>query len=421
MFRSQTLSLRFLLCSSLIGLVSIDRDFVYAKENNKVHQIPVTGQKDVVFKEGNDPCKVIKKYCKALSTSVPLDVCFNQLHPAVLNQLTSAWTKFQHTLNTDASFFIDCDTSMLLTPTETKENSDVYNVGQQTSEHIAYTANNRSGLVHDMLLLLERATQRDTEALSTFNIKRNELKLTDVEKLELYKKAILLLPNNLFIIDQLGLSLLFMGREAAARKLWTNAVARGLWGNPMQRPVSRYVPGLTSKPWYNTADYPFIAMIEAGYEDIRKELLDNLQKRKQVFTGETENLHVGGEWTELRLKSSGYGFTKYTEYFPKTTSHLIKCGQEFTSIKFSAIQPGTHIRTHTGPSNERLRLHLTLLHSGGAHIRVGNEWHTWEEGKVIMFDDSWEHEVKHTGHELRAVLIMDIWHPELPADKRVAH
>ena len=32
-----------------------------------------------------------------------------------------------------------------------------------------------------------------------------------------------------------------------------------------------------------------------------------------------------------------------------------------------------------------------------------------------------EHEVKHTGHELRAVLIMDIWHPELPADKRVAH
>ena len=414
MFRSQTLL--FL----LVLLINFEFAYPKVKEKDIVHRVPVTGQKDVVFKEGNNPCKVIKRYCKELSTSVPLDVCFNQLHPAVLDQLTSAWAKFQQTLNTDASFFINCNTSMLLIP-KTNKNGAVYNVGQQTSEEIAFSSNNRSGIVQDMLLLLERATQRDTEALSTFNIKRNELKLTDVEKLELYKQAILLLPNNLFIIDQLGLSLLFLGREAAARKLWINAVNRGLWGDPMQRPVSRYVSGLTSQPWYNTADYPFIALIEAGYEDIREELLANLQKRKHVFTEETENLHVGGEWTELRLKSSGYGFTKYTEYFPKTISHLIKCGQEFTSIKFSAIQPGTHIRTHTGPSNERLRLHLTLMHSGGARIRVGHEWHTWDEGKVIMFDDSWEHEVIHTGHELRAVLIMDIWHPELPADQRIAH
>jgi len=52
---------------------------------------------------------------------------------------------------------------------------------------------------------------------------------------------------------------------------------------------------------------------------------------------------------------------------------------------------------------------------------VGTEWHTWEEGKAIIFDDSWEHEVIHTGTDIRVVLIMDIWHPELPESQRIVH
>jgi aspartate beta-hydroxylase len=43
---------------------------------------------------------------------------------------------------------------------------------------------------------------------------------------------------------------------------------------------------------------------------------------------------------------------------------------------------------------------------------------TWEEGKFIIFDDSFEHEVWHDGTELRLVLIVDIWHPEITASER---
>jgi len=46
---------------------------------------------------------------------------------------------------------------------------------------------------------------------------------------------------------------------------------------------------------------------------------------------------------------------------------------------------------------------------------------TREEGKAIIFDDSWEHEVIHTGTDIRVVLIMDIWHPELPESRRIVH
>ena len=391
-----------------------------SKSKPVVSRIIVNGHDDLVLKEGDNPCKVLIKYCKSLQLRYHKDTCFTQLHPIVLKQLTAMWQTAHTKLKVEDNFFIDCN--KLTFSTEASDNNIVYDTG---NEHIGtgHTSVSRrnSSAIQELLMLLERAMQRDTSALNMFNVKRNELNLSDMEKVQLYRQAILMLPNNLFVVDQLGLALMFVDKEHTARKLWSNAVARGLWGNPLQRPVSRYVPGLTSKPWYNTNDYPFIARIEVGYKDIKSELMFNLRERHRLFTEETENLHVGGEWTELRLKSSGYGFTKYTEYFPKTMHYIHECGQTFTSIKFSAIQPGTHIRTHTGPTNERLRLHLCLYHAGGARIRVGTEWHTWEEGKVIMFDDSWEHEVIHTGQEMRIVLILDIWHPELPENQRIVH
>lgn len=51
--------------------------------------------------------------------------------------------------------------------------------------------------------------------------------------------------------------------------------------------------------------------------------------------------------------------------------------------------------------------------SEGAKIRVANESKTWDNGKVIVFDDSFEHEVWHNGEGFRLILIVDLWHPDL--------
>ena len=37
----------------------------------------------------------------------------------------------------------------------------------------------------------------------------------------------------------------------------------------------------------------------------------------------------------------------------------------------------------------------------------------WEEGKVLVFDDSFEHEAWNDSEAPRVVLIFDIWHPDL--------
>ena len=382
------------------------------KTKQLVHSIPIQGQDDLEFYEGDDPCKVIKKYCKRLTHLFAYEKCFELLHARASTHIGQLWETLHNKLKVNEGLFITCDVFRF----DAKEY-----VRNLNDEEVVTTSRNSSAVIRELLAYLENAMQRDQQALVMFNSRRNELKLTDLEKVLLYRRALLMLPTNLFVVDQFGLALLFVDREIEARALFANAVARGLWGNPLQRPVSKYVKGLTSKPWHDKNDYPFITKLEEGVDKIKHELLYNLEHRRHLFTGETENLHVGGEWTELRIKSSGFGLTKYTEYFTDTMKVIADCGQEFVSIKFSAIQPGTHIRTHTGPSNERLRLHLTLIHKGGARIRVGTEWRTWEQGKAIIFDDSWEHEVIHTGDDVRVVLIMDIWHPELPSESRIIH
>ena len=47
-------------------------------------------------------------------------------------------------------------------------------------------------------------------------------------------------------------------------------------------------------------------------------------------------------------------------------------------------------------------------------------YRTWQEGKVIIIDDSIEHEVWQNGTSFRMILIVDFWHPDLtPQQKAV--
>jgi len=77
------------------------------------------------------------------------------------------------------------------------------------------------------------------------------------------------------------------------------------------------------------------------------------------------------------------------------------------------LRAGARINPHTGTTNTRLVCHLPLIVPPGCRFRVGNEVREWEEGKLLIFDDSIEHEAWNDGREDRTILIFDIWRPEL--------
>ena len=64
----------------------------------------------------------------------------------------------------------------------------------------------------------------------------------------------------------------------------------------------------------------------------------------------------------------------------------------------------------------RWTAHLGLVipvSASACQIRVRDEWHSWQAGKILLFDDSHEHEVRNDTDEARVVLLIRLWHPQL--------
>jgi aspartyl/asparaginyl beta-hydroxylase (cupin superfamily) len=70
--------------------------------------------------------------------------------------------------------------------------------------------------------------------------------------------------------------------------------------------------------------------------------------------------------------------------------------------------------------NTRLICHLPVIVPPGCRLRVGNTTRSVEQDKVLIFNDSIEHEAWNDGDAVRVVLLFEIWHPDLTADERTA-
>jgi aspartyl/asparaginyl beta-hydroxylase (cupin superfamily) len=54
----------------------------------------------------------------------------------------------------------------------------------------------------------------------------------------------------------------------------------------------------------------------------------------------------------------------------------------------------------------------------GCRLRVGNETRQWEEGELLIFDDSIEHEARNPTDRLRVILPFGVWRPEIDGAER---
>jgi aspartyl/asparaginyl beta-hydroxylase (cupin superfamily) len=195
--------------------------------------------------------------------------------------------------------------------------------------------------------------------------------------------------------------------------------------HPLQR-CEHFVPGLRSKPWWYSRDFSSIDLLEGQYYQISKEFDDVLLSGKlklhpQSSGGPDQNI-TEGDWNIFELISSGRVNQRNAVEAPITASILSGIPEVVNQPRglayFSVLTPRSHILAHCGPTNTRIRIHLGLRVPDGALMRVGVDAREWQEGKCLVFDDSWEHEVFNKSDYLRAVLLLDIWHPDLTSQQR---
>ncbi len=112
---------------------------------------------------------------------------------------------------------------------------------------------------------------------------------------------------------------------------------------------------------------------------------------------ESERIGRTGDWDVASSTSAGRRHDDVCAACPVTTRGDRGASRAIRSVAgliyVSRMRPGTHIAAHRGPTNLRLRCHLgirspTATAPSGSTTRRG----AWQEGKCLVFDDSFEHE-----------------------------
>lgn len=222
----------------------------------------------------------------------------------------------------------------------------------------------------------------------------------------------------------LGDALARLNRNDEAIKLYEEGVKEKVFMSKFQRSLYN-MERLTAKPWWEPKDLPsyqnLFSALKKNYLQIKQEGLAALND-KGFFQDEAENLKDTGTWKQLELFARGQKFPKNCAKTPVTCGIIQKyteaSGCRRGQSKFSVMHPGTHVWPHCGPTNCRLRIHLGLKVPPETAIRVAEETRSWVESDIIIFDDSFEHEVWHNGSDFRLVLIVDVWHPDLTPRER---
>jgi len=171
-------------------------------------------------------------------------------------------------------------------------------------------------------------------------------------------------------------------------------------------------------PVYNPSRFPWVAEVEREWKNIRTELDVVLQRREELpnfqdISTDVKSIQRDNLWKTFMFLGYGKTSDENMRRCPETARILKKIPGLKTAF-FSILSPRKHIPAHRGPYNGVLRLHLGLLvpePRQSCRIRVATDYLVWEEGRAVVFDDSFNHEVWNDTDGVRVVLFVDFERP----------
>ncbi|MFU8813703.1 MAG: aspartyl/asparaginyl beta-hydroxylase domain-containing protein, partial [Pseudomonadales bacterium] len=175
-------------------------------------------------------------------------------------------------------------------------------------------------------------------------------------------------------------------------------------------------------PVLDNAEFPWVAELEQGTAHIQAELdtvlgrIDDIPAFHQL-SPDQHRISKGNNWKTYAFYIFGKPVTENCEACPYT-AELLASLPSLQNAWFSILAPRYHIPPHRGPTRALIRCHLGLrvpAERERCWLRVDDQICTWEEGRCLVFDDTYEHEVKNDTDEVRVVLFLDFDRPmDLP-------
>ncbi len=206
----------------------------------------------------------------------------------------------------------------------------------------------------------------------------------------------------------------FIFRLGKKLRPWLNSVlaAQSEVGNP---------------PVFEPATFPWTDLLERNWDKVRAEALAVLENRNAIpileqISPDHRRISDGPKWRSFFLWGYGYQVPTNCARCPQT-SWLMEQIPGLNSAFFSILEPGIHIRRHRGVTKRIVTCHLGLIvpkaepaaEAGGAprdcRMAVDDQMVRWQEGKCLVFDDTYFHEVWNDTNETRVVLLIQFKRP----------
>lgn len=170
--------------------------------------------------------------------------------------------------------------------------------------------------------------------------------------------------------------------------------------------------------FYDTDHFPWAKELEANWKVIRQELdqvmtYADILPNFQDISPRQQNIAGDNRWKTYFFYAFGYQSQKNCDRCPETAKLLRRIPGMKVAF-FSILAPGKHIPEHCGKHKGILRYHLGLkvpTPKTACRIRICDQIAYWEEGKSLIFDDTFPHEVWNDTDDYRVVLFLDIVKP----------
>ena len=184
------------------------------------------------------------------------------------------------------------------------------------------------------------------------------------------------------------------------------------------RPLFRKFSKVGDKVYFSNNEFSITKDLEANFNVIRSEL-DHIMKRIddltpfQEISPDQKYISSDDKWKMFFLKAGTVRFERNCLECPKTMEILDK-NKQIVSAYFSVLGPNKMLLPHEGPWCGVIRIHLGLIipkDGNGCTLVVNGTPYKWEEGKCVVFDDTYEHIAVNETNETRVVLFLDYMRP----------
>ena len=192
-------------------------------------------------------------------------------------------------------------------------------------------------------------------------------------------------------------------------------------GKKLRDPFNQLIAGhslVPNTPFIDPGLFPWAETLRHGWKDAQAELDEVLEERASLppfasISPDHRRIAADGKWKSFFFKAYGYRAERNIERCPRTAA-LIDSIPGVVVAFFSVREGGIHVPRHRGVTKALLNVHLGLRIPAGVdkcRISVGDEVRGWDEGDVLILDDTYPHEVWNETGQTRGILFLQVRRP----------